>query len=372
MRRRSTLVAIAVALALCAIAGWRWPQSVSKSGPAASAAAALAEPAGPAAALASAAASASPQRVGQGSMPLPDDPRCVIPEPAALAPADASSDASSPSRAPAIDVREQAARARLLARLQASPDPYANAVAVWLDVDVDSDDVDLTERQRRLAAMAKATQDPRLYSLALRTCWGRQSRPCDTGLSARRWSELEPANALPWLMMFDEAAENGDLSGMHEAMFHATQARRLADRFNAPMQPILDAAGTDLDSLLAARTLSLQAAGISAAQVGTRGYLACSKATSANANVWQQCLALADLMTQRSDSLLEESLGQRLHQRLTGEPRSARQVAALDRQFDLGRGFGSSSSCEDLRAKLAVMRRLAVEGEVAVARDLAR
>lgn len=34
--------------------------------------------------------------------------------------------------------------------------------------------------------------------------------------------------------------------------------------------------------------------------------------------------------------------------------------------------IASTSSCADLRAKLALMRRLAVEGEAAVAQDLAR
>ncbi len=315
--------------------------------------------------------SAAPPRPASAVARLADDPRCVIREPAAPAQADASADASSPSPAPVVDPRAQASRARLLARMSGSPDPYANAVAIWLDVDVDSDEAQLAERQRRLAAMAASTQDPRLYSLALRTCWRRQQRPCDSGLSARRWSELEPANALPWLMMLDEAAQRGDLSGMQEAMFHVTQAQRYAERSDAPLQPIIDAADNDADSLLAARALAEHAIGLSAAQAGPAGYTVCRHATSANANVWQQCLAVADLLAQRSDTLLQRAFGQRLHQQLTGEPRSAAQIAALERMYRADIDLFTTSGCDDLRAKLAVLRRMAVEGQVAVAQDLA-
>ncbi|MCK9688813.1 hypothetical protein [Scleromatobacter humisilvae] len=303
---------------------------------------------------------------------LANDPRCVIKDPPKTISADASADSGSPVPAPAVDPRAQASRARLLARLAGSADPYANAVAVWLDVDVESDEAHLAGRERKLASMAASTRDPRLYSLALRSCWRHPAHPCDPGLSARRWTELEPANALPWLMMFDEAAERGDLSGMHEAMFHVTQARRLAERADAPLQPILDAASGDVDSLVAARALAERAIGISAAEVGTYGVTACSRATTANANVWQQCLGLADLITRRSDSLLAISLGETLHQRLTGEPKSAERAAALDRMLKAQAALLAASNCDELRDELAVLRRMAIEGEAAVLQDLAR
>ena len=153
-----------------------------------------------------------------------DDPACIV---KALPPptqGDADTDSVHPE--PAVDAQAQASRARLLARMSASADPYANAVATWLDIGDADDPNHLAERVRKLAAMAASTRDPRLYSLALRTCWRRTDREC-VALSARRWSEIDPGNAMPWLMMLDEAAQQHDESGLQEALFHVTHAERL-------------------------------------------------------------------------------------------------------------------------------------------------
>ncbi len=55
---------------------------------------------------------------------------------------------------------------------------------------------------------------------------------------------------------------------------------------------------------------------------------------------------------------------------MTGDAKPGRQIAQqMERISSLA--LMSSSSCTDLRAKLALMRRIAVEGDAAVARDLA-
>ena len=301
---------------------------------------------------------------------LANDPRCVIKDTPPTTSADASADSNSPVPAPVVDPRAQASRARLLARLAGSADPYANAVALWLDVDVDSDENHLAERRRGLAAMAASSQDPGLYSLALRTCWRRLDHACQA-LSARRWSELDPDNAMPWMMMLDEAATRQDVSGVEEALFHVTHARRLAERPLAPLKPIVDAAGDDPESMVAARSLAIDAIGISAAQVAPIAYTACARATAADANLWQQCVAMVDVLEHRSDTLMARGAGARMDRRLTGNVEPGQRLSTQARAL-LALELAATSSCDDLRAKLAVMRRMAVEGEVAVARDLAR
>ncbi len=313
--------------------------------------------------------SAAPPRPASAVAHLADDPRCVIKALASPAQADAGVDASSPTPAPVVDARAQASRARLLARLGGSADPYANAVAVWLDVGVADDENRLAERQRRLAAMAASTRDPRLYSLALRTCWSRPARECQS-VSARRWSELDPGNAMPWLMMLDEATARQDVSGLEEALFHIAHSQQLAERPLAPLRAIVDAAADDPDSLVAARSLAIDAIGLAAAQVGPVVYTACARATPADANLWQQCVAMADLLERRSDTLMARGVGAGIDRRLTGNPEAGRRVSAQTVRL-LALELASSSSCGDLRAKLSFMRRLGSEGDAAVAQELA-
>jgi len=297
-----------------------------------------------------------------------DDPRCVIKEPPPPTLGDAGKEGE-PSQAIAQSaLPPDVARERILARMKSSADPYANAVAVWLDVNGDDDALRLSERVRQLAAMAASTRDPRLYSLALRTCWRRTDHECES-LSARRWAELDPGNAMPWMMMLDEATRREDVSGMQEALFHVTKSERLAERDMAPLQPIVDAASGDAESLLAARSMSMDAIGISAAQVGPIGFMACKRATPADANVWQQCVAMVDLLEHRSDSLLARMIGAAIDKTLTGNAEPGQQVVALMNQ-KMSLDLAASTGCEDLRAKLAFLRRMAIDGEVSASQSL--
>lgn len=301
-----------------------------------------------------------------------DDPKCVVKPvpPPTEAVADAEPQASQPVTRP--PVAPDPARTQILARMSSSSDPYANAVAVWLDI-VDEPDADAqrtSERLRRLTTMATSTQDPRVYALALRTCWGHAQLACE-GLSARRWAEIDRDNAMPWLMMMDDSVRRGDVSGLQEAMFHVTQSRRLAERDRAPLQPIIDMASGDPESLVAARALAVDAIGISAAQVGPIGYTACKGVPRDDANMWQQCVAMVDLLENRSDSLYARQVGASLDQRLTGNAKPGKRIAAQMRGL-MTLDLASSSGCGDLRAKLALLRRMAIEGEVAATADLAR
>jgi hypothetical protein len=255
-----------------------------------------------------------------------------------------------------------APRERLIQALKTSADPYANAVAVWLNIGEDSDA--RAERTRQLAAMAASTRDPRLYALALRTCWRRPSQECQS-LSARRWSELDPNNAMPWLMMMDEAALHQDISGLQEALYHATHAQYLAERAQAPVQAIVDVASDDPSSLVAARSLAIDAIGIAAAQVGPASLMACREATPADANLWQECTVMVDLLENRSDSIFARMVGAAIDKHQTGNGKPAQRAAAQLHQLT-ALDLASSSSCSELRDKLSLMRRMATQGEMAV------
>ena len=298
-----------------------------------------------------------------------EDPRCVTQEPRPPVEGDADTGTPAAAPAPAEVALAQASRARLLARMKASADPYANAVAGWLDVGATDDAAHAAQRDRELASRAASTRDPRLYALALRTCWRKADREC-ASLSARRWSELDPGNALPWLMMLDEATARRDASGQQEAMFHVAHAQRLAERPMAPVQPIVDAAEDDPGSLAAARALAIDAIGISAAEVWPAGFRTCVQATpGADANFWQQCVQMVDLLEHRSDTLMARMMGASLDRRMTGNVEPGKMVSAqLARLMTLH--LESSASCDDLRTKVSVLRRMAMEGEAAFAEGL--
>jgi hypothetical protein len=290
------------------------------------------------------------------------DARCIV-EPA-RAPDRSGADGVDPT--PPVDAALLAARRRIESNLRASPDPYANAVAVWLDVPP-GDDADgrlAAERRRRLAALAASTRDPRLYALALRACW----RPAGDGcasLNPRQWAALDPGNAMPWTLLMDEAAAHDDLSGLQEALFHVTTSSRIDERDEAPVAAIIDAAQDDDANLAAALAMSTDAIGISAAQVGPVALGACRYASPADANIYQQCLAMRDLLENRSDSTVLRLIGAGIDRRLTGDAAPGQRLAARLARWN-ERLAPSSTGCADLRAKLGWLRRLAVDGRFEV------
>ncbi len=302
-----------------------------------------------------------------------NDAACVIkPPPPVVRSADEADPAEESASVAAPPGPLATARAAILARMSASSDPFANAVAAWVDIHPSYPEAELAERMRRLETMASSTQDPRMYELALRTCWRRAVHPCQQ-LSARRWSELEPDNAAPWMMMLDEAQERQDQSGIQEAMNHAISSSGFVEREYAPLQPILDAASNDPDSLLATRQLAVDAMGIVAAQVGSRALGLCRASARPDANRQQQCAALVDRMEHHADTVWTRTLGANADKRMTGNERLLREIQALaSRENQASIWSIAASGCADLRSKLASMRRLAVEGDFAVAQDLAR
>ncbi len=356
-------------IALAVIGGGLWFALRPPAG--ASRAVASADVAAPSPARATTSAvagSSAPTVAAPASAPKPaDDALCIVkaPPPPRIA-SDATSDSPfvQVDAAPAPGAALVASRQRVMARLRASADPYANAVAVWLDVPGD-EDVDgrlLAERDRQLAAMAASTRDSRLYALALRACWHASGRDCH-GLSARRWAALDPDNAMPWTLLFDEAAAHVDPSGMQEAMHHIAQSKRIDEREDAPLGAIIDAAAGDDADLAAALAMSTDAIGIAAAQVGPAAITACRYATPANANVWPQCLAMRDLLENHSDSVVLRMAGASIDKRLTG---NAEPLARVDAQIDrLAVAFpGSATGCRDLRRQVDFLRRAAEIGPI--------
>ncbi len=295
------------------------------------------------------------------------DTLCIVKPPPALRIAKAATSGSpfvEVDAAPPPSAALLAGRRRIEAALRASPDPYANAVAVWLAVPGDEDREGhlADERRGRLAALAADTRDPRLYALALRSC-RRTTTPACASLNPRRWAELDPGNAMPWTFAMDDAAEHGDAAGVREALSHITASTRIAEGNEAPLVPLIDAASGDDADLAAALSLAADATALSAAQVGSASLTACRLATPAQADTWQQCLAMRDLLEHHSDSLMLRMTGASLDQRLSGSDAASKRVAAQVEQ-EAAAFPQSSTGCADLRRQLAALREAAIRGPV--------
>jgi hypothetical protein len=254
---------------------------------------------------------------------------------------------------------------RIEAALRASSDPFANAVAVWLNLpqtDNDVQGVPADERLHLLAIMAASTEDPRLYSLAFRTCSDSKVAACQA-LSVQRWAALDVGNAVPWLFMLKAAEASADFSGQQDAWFHLAAATKYDERLYTQLEPILSAAHNDPDDQRAAEVLSVMGIGIAAAQPIHFGLLSkgCRAPAVADANRSQLCAKIADLLYEHSDTDFARTFGAALTKRMTGDGTRSEQVHK-EQQFWVENDLVAARGCTELHSQLALMRNLATRG----------
>ena len=172
-------------------------------------------------------------------------------------------------------------------------------------------------RAQTLARLAVASQDPGAYALALYGCRLNRNDGACAQLSAAHWSELEPDNAVPWFYLADEAASRKDETALSEALSRASRAKTSDYHWSTVLAMAEQPAARELASAPRLVYLS-QLLGIYAA-LPIPTYLAVSNACSAgrmaDSTRGQLCLDLATMMTERSKSLLEFSLGTAIGER---------------------------------------------------------
>ena len=254
---------------------------------------------------------------------------------------------------------------RIDGALRSSSDPFAQAVALWLDLprtDDESAAVPADERARLLATMAASTTDPRVYALAFRTCSRSTDAACQA-LSARRWSSLDPGNAVPWLFLLNDAEKAGDASGQQEAWFHVANSARFDEQFYSRLQPILSAANDSPDDQRATELVSVVGIGIAAAEPMNVGSLlkGCRGAALADANRVQLCTKVADLLFDRSDAPMTRQFGASITHRVTGDAGRNEQVAR-EMTFWAANDPVAPRGCAELHAQVEFIRSLATRG----------
>ena len=235
----------------------------------------------------------------------------------------------------------------------------------------------IAEGRDTLARMATTTNDPRVYALAFNTC-GR-APPVEGAcqlLNAEQWARLDPGNAAPWLFVLTQAVQHRDTAAQSEALFRISASARSDQHFFAVPGLVIDHMPGDDAALPAVLTLAAQAIGVESAWSlsGHQTLLEqCKASTLRDANRRQTCGAVAELLSERSDTLLDRGVGVALGKRLGwSEDRIDRlrgeQVAYVE-SLGTSTDLGPVDGCTGIRRDLATVVRHARLGEVGALRD---
>jgi hypothetical protein len=246
-------------------------------------------------------------------------------------------------------------------------------VADWLDVDGAHSP---GERADALVKAAAGTSDPRIYSLAYRSCTAvpPPTASCQL-LNARQWVRLDDGNAVPWGYLLDDARKRGDVSGQQEALFHIASSKRFEDRPFDTAAIISEQLPNDPESLAANSALTMQALNRSMGQLMTMRALfdTCRDQAGSDSNRVQLCAVAADVMFDHSDTLLLRTLGGSLHLQITGDSSKRDQVRAEMAHLAVSwKPPASDSECGQIRETMKQLQHKAEVGEIVAARESLR
>ena len=193
-----------------------------------------------------------------------------------------------------------------------------------------------TAANNDLVLLAMETNDPAIYALALGQCgegnWDMAAGPCQ-GLSLEHWTQIDPDNALPWLLISSRADKAGDYLRADEALSRAARASRLQTHIDALAALALDRLPPEappLEKAVAGADL------ISIARLGSPIALVtlCSEEALQAATRKERCSSITNLLATQGSNLIDAMLAAILGKRL-GWPED--KWMALQRESDSDR-----------------------------------
>ena len=228
-----------------------------------------------------------------------------------------------------------------------------------------------------LARFATTTTDPAAYALAFRMCGSGRLRTGSCGLlSAEQWARLDPGNAAPWQDVFAAAQARKDSDAANEALHRIATSQRSDQRFFDLPGLLVDAAPDDDGLRNGVYMLAIEAIGVQAAWA-LPAYqpvmAACRRDVLRDSNRRQTCEAMAELMAEKSDTLIERGMGSAIGRQL-GWPEAriermrAEQSAYAD-SMSAGIEVRDAMGCEAIKRVTDDVRRKARLGEVGAMRD---
>ena len=209
------------------------------------------------------------------------------------------------------------AGARWLSALQNSDDLRARVAGLLLEGKVTGgDSLRPVQEQTRneVVQLAAGSGDPAVYALALSMCSTAAADDADSAcreLSLQRWAQIDPDNAVPWLLLAGKAHSRHDSATEAEAFAHAATAHKInsySDSVYTFAEPELPQDVTPLErSYLATEVIGVEAAiGLPQYSVASQH---CSTIAMQDSTVQQQCRSLAELLVTKGTNLLDLGLG---------------------------------------------------------------
>lgn len=240
---------------------------------------------------------------------------------------------------PAVTAAANAAFEKAAAELAASSIPLQRAVGLYVQATIEDRRVALSEAARaataELARVAVSSRDPAVYALAFYRCnKAGAATTADAScslISAGNWAQLEPDNAIAWL--YQASAVRGDERARDEAIFRASRAQASRLHWNSvgalTESRVMKQQPAETRGLLHSQAIGIHSAFALPDFRPVMSY--CSPARTGDAARRQVCSDLAAVLTDRSTTVLELSIGTRLGARM-GWP--ADRVAALRDRAD--------------------------------------
>jgi hypothetical protein len=218
-----------------------------------------------------------------------------------------------------VNALAQKAQARWQSALLNSDDSRARAVGLLVEATPDfgraageSPSAELARDS--LIQLATGTADPAIYAMATALCTradgGTASDSC-APISAQQWANIDPDNAVPWLMVAGKARAANDAAGAADALGRAAAAHK-SDGYNWSLlsyaQPEMPADVTPTEQyLLATRMIGYEAAW-SMPQYPLATKL-CTPESVADDSERRNCGALAELLVSHGTTLIDLSVG---------------------------------------------------------------
>jgi hypothetical protein len=235
----------------------------------------------------------------------------------------------------------------------------------------------VTAARESLARFAATTPDPAAYALAYRMCGSGRLRDGACGmLSAEQWARLDPGNAVPWQEVFAAAQARKDSAAANEALHRIATSRRSDQRFFDLPGLVVEAAPQDDGLRNGVFMLAVEAIGIQAAW-SLPAYQplvsACKRDMLRDSNRRQTCEAIAELMAEKSDTLLERGLGGAVGRQLGWPEERVERMRAELQAFANSTYAGieprEAMGCEAIKRLTDDVRHKARLGEVGAMRD---
>lgn len=218
------------------------------------------------------------------------------------------------------------------------------------------------------ATLAERSPDAAVYAMALAACDAAPRVGACGRLDARRWAELDPQDARPWLRLLQQARERQDEAGVDAALAELARRPRYSragQRLEGALLPVLGGVPDAEDRF----RIQVRAIGMDAlwglTDAGALGR-ACGPALGPQRQA--HCRSAARQMLAATDSLSEARLSLRLADRLGVPPAElAYDAATLDAAMKAlqQQGGDLDFDCASHRRMAAWSAERAVQGELA-------